>query len=185
MPNTDKSESTAISVQQPQQSQQPSQSPVVDGAAFAVIISCIVGLIKMASPVLLKTFTSKQEEFIQAQKESRKAELAIEAATATTMRSLVEQGSQASISMNEKYMNALTDRLNSTLDAVIASLGELSTQMVEVSKAQSQIASTQESIAETQMRTLELVARIETDLNLGGKPNVHQHRIDRRKPPSH
>ena len=184
MPTLTPIEDISVSVQQPIQPQpQPlPNTPLVDGATWAVIVTCVIGIVKMASPVLLGTFKSGRDEQIQAQKESRQSELSIEAATAATMRTLLEQNSSASISMNRESMEALSGYISHTLDAVVGKLSELSKELEKVSDTQSQISTTQSQIATTQVRTLELLASLEENIRqdfvVESKPI---RRLDRRR----
>jgi hypothetical protein len=155
-------DNTSVSVQ-PQFVQSPG-SVLVDGASGMLILTCIIGLVKMASPVILGTFRAKQDAQIQAQKESRQSELDIEAATAATMRSLLEQNTKASIAMNHETLEVLSGHLASTLEAVVAKLSELGVQMDKVSETQQMISTTQGQIASTQVRTLELLSSIEENI---------------------
>lgn len=110
-------------------------------------------------------FRSGQEAAIQAQRETRASELSIEAATAATIRTLLEQNAKASIKMNQDALDNLTGRISATLDAVVGRLSDLGQQLDKVSETQAKISITQSDIAETQRRTLELIANIETSVS--------------------
>jgi threonine synthase len=144
----------------PVQQSQPNPY-LIDGAAGTVLVVSLIGIIKMALPTFTGVFKSSQEAAIQAQKETRASELSIEAATAATMRSLLEQNAQASIKMNQDALETLTGHMSQTLDAVVVRLADLGNQMDKVSETQAAISNTQNEIATTQRRTLELIASIE------------------------
>lgn len=170
----------AVQVNANNDQQQPHANVLLqDGALLTLLVASLIGIAKMTAPVIVNTFKSKQEANIQAQRESRTAELAIEAATASTMRSLLEQSANASISMNREALEALTGQMSDTLTAVVSKLSDLGIELGKVSATQMLISATQESlslamanisstqgeIADTQRRTLELIESIELSVN--------------------
>jgi threonine synthase len=153
---------------------------LIDGAAGTLLIMSLIGILKMALPTFTGVFKSSQEAAIQAQKETRASELSIEAATAATMRSLLEQNAQASIKMNQDALETLTGHMSVTLEAVVARLADLGNQMDKVSETQAAISNTQNDIAMTQRRTLELIASIEDCVSNGHSMASHRARPRRR-----
>lgn len=131
---------------------------LVDGTLAMVILSCVMGIIRMAAPGVGNMLRSKQQAELDAQTETRKAELAADAKTQDAMHKLIESYAKAEQSQSTQLTEAVVNRVIVALDLITQTQSELV-------KQSSEIARTQESIASTQQRTLEILLHVEQRLD--------------------
>ena len=132
-------------------------SGLVDGAALTVVLTGIIGIVRMVLPQMFSTVKQNRAARFAAEEDSRHSELAIEAATAKTMQELITAYSASSLNSNASMTEALVNQISVTLASIVSSQARL----VELV---SQVANTQAVIAETQRRTVEVLSRVEEQL---------------------
>lgn len=164
---TDSDGASSTSIVVPAQPVVTANPTIVDGTLLTVAFASLVGVVKMALPFFGTMVKTGQDAKLQAMHESRKAELDNEAAVGATMRAMLERSSDAAIAMNKASTDALTGRVMTTLDAVVQKLTELGAQISHLADSQKAISDTQENISSTQLRTMEILAKLESNMHMG------------------
>lgn len=147
----------------------PDITPLESGTYGVVLVTALVGLIKMVVPSMVAFFQGREDQRKTLELENHRVDLQIEAETSASLRQMVEQLTGANIAQIQNTNSVLIEKVSTTLDNVSEKLVILGQQSEHIADTQKQIAVTQNLISETQNRSMLILGQIEASLNNNNK----------------
>lgn len=150
----------------------PDITPLESGTYGVVLVTALVGLIKMVVPSMVSFFQGREDQRKTLELENHRVDLQIEAETSASLRQMVEKVTDANIAQIQNTNAVLIEKVSTTLDNVSEKLVILGQQSEHIADTQKQIAVTQNLISETQNRSMLILGQIEASLNNKALPRL-------------